>query len=90
MTEGLFQKAIAQSGTAGPHWAVYSTHDARKITLKFARKVGCNSEDSAAIVKCLRSKSVDDIIQAATYDIVSPNLTTASITAVHKNNADFV
>ena len=73
MTKGLFQRAIAQSGTAGPPWSVNTVEDARAATLKFARKVGCNSEDSAEVMKCLRSKSTDEIIQAALYDIVSTN-----------------
>lgn len=71
MTRGLFHKAIAQSGAAGSRWSIHTIEDARATTIKFARKVGCDSEDSAELVKCLRSKSTDELIQANMYNMVS-------------------
>ena len=71
MTKSLFQKAIVQSGTAGASWSINTIEDARAATLKFARKVGCNSEESAEVAKCLRSKTADEILQAALNNTVS-------------------
>ena len=48
-TKGLFHKAIAQSGSAGPSWSINTVDDARKHTLTFARQVGCDTEDSAVL-----------------------------------------
>ena len=73
MTKRLFQKAIVQSGTAGSSWSVNTVEDARAATLKFASKVGCNSEESAVLAKCLRSKTADEMIQAALNNTVSTN-----------------
>ncbi|KAK1883044.1 Neuroligin-2 [Dissostichus eleginoides] len=59
-SEGLFQRAIAQSGSAISSWIL-------------AKKVGCTLGDMAELVDCLRKKSfrelVDQDIQPARYHI---------------------
>ena len=68
--EGLFQKAIAFSGNAAAPWAIHTAADARKMALKFANSLSCTFEDSAKILRCLRAKSTEELLQASTYDMV--------------------
>ncbi|XP_063058824.1 neuroligin-2-like [Engraulis encrasicolus] len=70
-SEGLFHRAIAQSGSAISSWSVnYRPLDYTKI---LAKKVGCSNQDTADLVECLRRKSfrelVDQDIQPARYHI---------------------
>ncbi|XP_068188024.1 neuroligin-2b isoform X1 [Antennarius striatus] len=70
-SEGLFQRAIAQSGSAISSWAVnYRPIMYAKI---LARKVGCTLVNMTELVNCLRKKSfrelVDQDIQPARYHI---------------------
>ncbi|XP_025049553.1 neuroligin-2 isoform X2 [Alligator sinensis] len=70
-SEGLFQKAIAQSGTAISSWSV--NYQPLKYTRLLASKVGCDHLDTAEAVECLRRKPyrelVDQDIQPARYHI---------------------
>ncbi|XP_030648266.1 neuroligin-2b isoform X4 [Chanos chanos] len=70
-SEGLFQRAIAQSGTAISSWSV--NYRPLMYTKILARKVGCSYTDTADLVDCLRRKSfrelVDQDIQPARYHI---------------------
>ncbi|NP_001254592.1 neuroligin-1 [Gasterosteus aculeatus] len=70
-TKGLFQRAIAQSGTALSSWAV--SFQPAKYARILARKVGCNLEDTVELVGCLQRKHykelVDQDIQPARYHI---------------------
>lgn len=68
---GLFQKAIAQSGTAISSWSV--NYQPLKYTRMLASKVGCDHMDTSSTVECLRRKPyrelVDQDIQPARYHI---------------------
>uniref|UniRef100_A0A8C5AHT5 Neuroligin 1 n=1 Tax=Gadus morhua TaxID=8049 RepID=A0A8C5AHT5_GADMO len=70
-TKGLFQRAIAQSGTALSSWAV--SFQPAKYARMLARKVGCNLQDTVELVECLQRKHykelVDQDIQPARYHI---------------------
>ncbi|XP_067850750.1 neuroligin-1 isoform X2 [Heptranchias perlo] len=70
-TKGLFQRAIAQSGTALSSWAV--SYQPAKFARQLATKVGCNVIDTIDLVECLRSKQykelVEQDIQPARYHI---------------------
>ncbi|XP_069053527.1 neuroligin-1 isoform X6 [Lepisosteus oculatus] len=70
-TKGLFQRAIAQSGTALSSWAV--SFQPAKYARMLARKVGCNLQDTVELVECLQKKHykelVDQDIQPARYHI---------------------
>ncbi|XP_006867772.1 PREDICTED: neuroligin-1-like isoform X1 [Chrysochloris asiatica] len=70
-TKGLFQRAIAQSGTALSSWAV--SFQPAKYARMLATKVGCNVSDTVELVECLQKKSykelVDQDIQPARYHI---------------------
>ncbi|XP_066106279.1 neuroligin-4, X-linked isoform X2 [Saccopteryx bilineata] len=62
-SEGLFQKAIIQSGTALSSWAV--NYQPAKYTRILADKVGCNMLDTTDLVECLRGKSHKELTQQA-------------------------
>uniref|UniRef100_A0A8C9SP21 Neuroligin 1 n=1 Tax=Scleropages formosus TaxID=113540 RepID=A0A8C9SP21_SCLFO len=70
-TKGLFQRAIAQSGTALSSWAV--SFQPAKYARMLAKKVGCNHKDTVDLVECLQKKHykelVDQDIQPARYHI---------------------
>ncbi|XP_015229284.1 PREDICTED: neuroligin-2 [Cyprinodon variegatus] len=70
-SEGLFHRAIAQSGTAIASWSV--NYEPLKYTTILARKVGCSYSESADLVDCLRRKTfrelVDQDIQPSRYHI---------------------
>ncbi|XP_030636753.1 neuroligin-2a isoform X3 [Chanos chanos] len=70
-SEGLFQRAIAQSGSAISSWSI--NYQPLKYTKVLARKVGCTYGETADLVDCLRRKSfrelVDQDIQPARYHI---------------------
>ncbi|CAH2220466.1 neuroligin-4, X-linked isoform X1 [Pelobates cultripes] len=70
-SEGLFQKAIIQSGTALSSWAV--NYQPAKYTRILADKVGCDMLDTIDLIECLREKNYKELIQQsitpATYHI---------------------
>ncbi|XP_066503773.1 neuroligin-1 isoform X2 [Hoplias malabaricus] len=70
-TKGLFQRAIAQSGTALSSWAV--SFQPAKYARLLAKKVGCNQQDTVDLVECLQKKHykelVEQDIQPARYHI---------------------
>ncbi|XP_064422542.1 neuroligin-3 [Latimeria chalumnae] len=70
-SEGLFQRAIIQSGSALSSWAV--NYQPVKYTRLLAEKVGCNVLDTLDMVECLRQKSykelVEQDIQPARYHV---------------------
>ncbi|XP_029924788.1 neuroligin-2b [Myripristis murdjan] len=70
-SEGLFQRAIAQSGSAISSWSV--NYRPLMYTRDLAKKVGCSLGDMAELVDCLRRKSfrelVDQDIQPNRYHI---------------------
>ncbi|XP_031232318.1 neuroligin-1 isoform X5 [Mastomys coucha] len=70
-SEGLFQRAIAQSGTALSSWAV--SFQPAKYARILATKVGCNVSDTVELVECLQKKPykelVDQDVQPARYHI---------------------
>uniref|UniRef100_A0A8C8CCL8 Carboxylesterase type B domain-containing protein n=1 Tax=Oncorhynchus tshawytscha TaxID=74940 RepID=A0A8C8CCL8_ONCTS len=70
-SEGLFQRAIAQSGSAISSWSV--NYRPLMYTKILAKKVGCSYGDTGDLVECLRRKSfrelVDQDIQPARYHI---------------------
>ncbi|XP_056603226.1 neuroligin-2a isoform X2 [Triplophysa dalaica] len=70
-SEGLFQRAIAQSGSAISSWSI--NYQPLKYTKILARKVGCTYGETPDLVDCLRRKNfrelVDQDIQPARYHI---------------------
>ncbi|KAL0973762.1 hypothetical protein UPYG_G00210860 [Umbra pygmaea] len=70
-SEGLFHRAIIQSGSALSSWAV--NYQPVKYTRFLAEKVGCNVLDTLDMVDCLRKKTsrelVEQDIQPARYHV---------------------
>ncbi|KAM8794267.1 LOW QUALITY PROTEIN: neuroligin-2-like [Eudromia elegans] len=70
-SEGLFQKAIAQSGTAISSWSV--NYQPLKYARLLAAKLGCERADTGAAVECLRRQPfralVDQDVQPARYHV---------------------
>uniref|UniRef100_A0A4W4F1L9 Carboxylesterase type B domain-containing protein n=1 Tax=Electrophorus electricus TaxID=8005 RepID=A0A4W4F1L9_ELEEL len=70
-SEGLFHRAIIQSGSALSSWAV--NYQPVKYTRLLAEKVGCNVLDTMDMVHCLRKKNarelVEQDIQPARYHV---------------------
>ena len=69
--KGLFSKAIAQSGNAAANWAINTAENARKMSLKFAKSVECDSSNSTQVLQCLQCKSTKELLQGSVYDRVS-------------------
>ncbi|XP_033624927.1 cholinesterase 1-like [Asterias rubens] len=69
MSEGLFNQAIMQSGTAFSPWSLYENKDnLRKQAFQIGEKLDCGigaASDSAALVSCLRGKDAKDLFKAA-------------------------
>ncbi|XP_042529454.1 neuroligin-4, X-linked-like [Dipodomys spectabilis] len=71
-SEGLFQKAIIQSGTALSSWAV--NYQPARYARALAAQLGCPSPaDTSALVSCLRLKSPQEltrpVVTPATYHV---------------------
>ncbi|XP_025411215.1 esterase E4-like [Sipha flava] len=62
MSLGLFNRAIAESGSAFCHWA-YAENVVSKTT-QLAESLGCPTYCPAAIIKCLRSRPAMAIVQS--------------------------
>ncbi|XP_068103710.1 neuroligin-3 isoform X2 [Hyperolius riggenbachi] len=60
-SEGLFQRAIIQSGSALSSWAV--NYQPVKYTRLLAEKVGCNVLDTVDMVDCLRQKTAKELVE---------------------------
>ncbi|XP_078736164.1 neuroligin-4, X-linked-like isoform X5 [Lampetra fluviatilis] len=59
-SEGLFQRAITQSGTALSSWAI--NYQPVKYTRLLAENVNCNMLDTQDVVECLRSRSFRELV----------------------------
>ncbi|XP_052071189.1 carboxylesterase 5A-like [Mytilus californianus] len=71
--KGLFQRVIAQSGTAD---SILSTSSkSRSLTQKIADSLNCDSLLTKETVECLKSKSTKDIYQAYREHSSSGNMT---------------
>ena len=57
--KGLFQRAIAQSGSITPYWAL-SKHP-KDDALRFGKLIGCETTDTDQLVNCLRNKAPENI-----------------------------
>ena len=59
--KGLFQRAVAESGSFAAPWAFNWRSDASNFTTQFAISAGCLKLDSSSVVNCLQSKSASEI-----------------------------
>jgi len=65
-SRGLFHKAISQSG--GCTTLLATREIAQKTGATLSEKLGCTG-DSAAVLSCMRGKSVPELLEAATPDV---------------------
>ncbi|CAH1791873.1 unnamed protein product, partial [Owenia fusiformis] len=63
MATGLFQRGITQSGVATAFWAVARDY-LRELTHMLGDKLTCENSNSEALIKCLREKNPQEIINA--------------------------
>jgi len=64
-SQGLFNQGIMQSGTVFSPLASPDIPDfLRQQTFGIGEKVGCKTEDSAALVECMREKSAEELFGA--------------------------
>lgn len=62
LSSGLFQRAILQSGSEFGPWAIDNSFtDMLDYTIQVAAALGCPTEDSSALVECLRLVDADDL-----------------------------
>ena len=59
--KGLFQRAIAESGSLAGPWSFNTRADVHNYTKQFAVQAGCLQQNSASIVSCLQTKTAKHI-----------------------------
>ena len=64
-SNGLINRAIAQSGTALCRWVI--SDSAGEYTRKAAEFLNCSTTSSRDILECLRLKSVNEIVSTSTF-----------------------
>lgn len=69
LSKGLFHQAIAESGVELSPFAFQSVKEAALKTKTTAKELGCNSENSHDMIKCLCKKDAQSIV--LNYDWVS-------------------
>ncbi|XP_052585222.1 carboxylesterase 4A isoform X1 [Peromyscus californicus insignis] len=63
LAQGLFHRAISQSGTA--ILKSFITHDPLKAAKKVAHMAGCNHNNTRIMVECLRALSGDEVMHVS-------------------------
>lgn len=71
-SEGLFHHAIAESGVEFSPFAFQSVKDAALKTKFTAMKLGCNSENTHNMIKCLRKKDAQSIVLNYGWESTGP------------------
>lgn len=62
LSQGLFKGGISQSGTAFCMWALSTKESAVNNAKLLGKEFGCNTENSADLVKCLSNIPANDLI----------------------------
>ena len=66
LSNGLFQRAIIQSGTVyDPDWHQIQPENAIEYSIMLAEKLGCYADDMEVVLGCLQTKPVDEIMSNA-------------------------
>jgi carboxylesterase type B len=60
MSKGLFQAAISQSGTGTHFWVM--NHHPQQQALRLGAQVGCPTNDTKAMVACLKTLDASTIV----------------------------
>ena len=70
LSNGLFQRAIIQSGPAlNPVWAPISQKNALQYAHLLAKELNCDLEDAHMTLKCMQEKNVDEILGLMKNDL---------------------
>lgn len=64
LAEGLFHKAILQSGVASNPWASVSIDSMKESAIKIAGALGLQSRDLTEVLKLLKTVQVKDLLEA--------------------------
>ncbi|XP_077284974.1 carboxylic ester hydrolase-like [Arctopsyche grandis] len=62
MSQGLFHRAILQSGNALSFWGVSEPGRAQRQAKKLGKIMDCPTDDNMQMIECLRTKDAKDII----------------------------
>ncbi|XP_011689096.1 PREDICTED: venom carboxylesterase-6-like [Wasmannia auropunctata] len=62
LSAGLFHRGISQSGNFYNPWTLASPGVAKMRAMTLGKNLGCNSENSKELIKCLQTKSAEEII----------------------------
>lgn len=66
MFKDLFQRAIAQSGSALADWATIEASVARDRAIKIGKVLGCDTSNITTMVHCFSNMPVSALLKAAT------------------------
>lgn len=73
---GLFQRAISQSGNAHCPWTLTRPGEAKKKAETIGKLFNCPTDDSMAMINCLKTKDAIDIIGTdRKFQVIFQNLT---------------
>lgn len=64
LTSGLFKRAIMQSGATNSWLGSQSSTKSLDVTKNLAESLNCTNAVEAELIKCLRSKTVNEILDA--------------------------
>lgn len=64
LTKGLFHRAIMQSGATNSWLGSQSSAKSLDVTKNLAESLNCSNAKEAEMIKCLRSKTVKEILEA--------------------------
>ncbi|XP_077284976.1 juvenile hormone esterase-like [Arctopsyche grandis] len=62
MSQGLFHRAILQSGNALSFWGISEPGRAERQAKKLGKIMNCPTDDNVKMIECLRTKDVKDIV----------------------------
>ncbi|XP_043683852.1 venom carboxylesterase-6-like [Vespula pensylvanica] len=62
LSKGLFQRAISQSGNAHCPWTLTRPGEAKRKAETIGKLFNCPTDDSMAMINCLKTKDASDII----------------------------
>ncbi|KAL6437219.1 hypothetical protein ACFW04_005044 [Cataglyphis niger] len=62
ISQGLFHRGISQSGNFYNPWTLTPPESAKEKAIILGRNLSCNTDTSAELIKCLRTKDATEII----------------------------
>lgn len=71
--KGLFQRLISQSGVSSVKF-IHTTRDTMPLVHAIADKIGCQADDTLAIIECMRRSPWEQYMDAVSTMFLDPNL----------------